>query len=112
MLEFGNSTYPKARKKYECTLCGQEIKKGEKYHRWCGKYDGDMFDNKLHMTCQKIISSYCSAVDENEYSEDEISEWLHYEYCLECSYYEEDICTFFPTTCPKIRQKFEKGGAE
>lgn len=112
MLEFCNSTYPKARKKYKCDLCGQEIHKGETYHRWCGKYDGDMFDNKFHMTCQEIISAYCSAVNDNEYCEDEISEWLHDEYCLDCKCYEEDNCTFYPITCPKIRQHFEKGGAE
>ena len=95
-----------------CDLCGEIIQKGETYHRWSGKYDGHMFDNKLHMTCQEMISEYCRAVDENEYSEGEISEWLHDEYCLECSCYEEDICTFSPITCPKIRQKFQKGGAE
>lgn len=112
MLEFWNSTYPKARKEYECSLCGQAIKKGEKYHRFSGKYDGDMFDDKIHMTCQEIISAYCRAVNDNEYDEDGISDWLQDEYCLDCSCYEEDNCTFFPITCPKIRQKFEKEGAE
>lgn len=106
MLEFGNSTYPKARKNYKCSLCGQEINKGEIYHRWCGKYDGDMFDNKLHMTCQNIISEYCSAVNENEYSEDEICEWLHDEYCLCCECYENDDCTEHPLSCPLIREHF------
>ena len=112
MLEFYNSTYPKARKEYECDLCGQIIKKGEKYNRVCEKYDGDMFDLKYHQTCKKIIDSYCSAMDDNEYDEDGISDWLHDEYCLDCSCYEEDNCTFFTITCPKIRQKFEKEGAE
>lgn len=112
MLEFGNSTYPKARKEYKCDLCDQIIKKGEKYHRWCGKYDGDMFDDKYHQTCQKIISAYCDAMGDGEYDNDSICDWLHDEYCLDCRCYEEDNCTFSPITCPKIRQNFEKGSEE
>lgn len=108
MLEFGNSTYPKARKEYQCDLCRQKIKKGEKYHRWCGKYDGDMFDDKYHLTCQEIINAYCLAMGDGEYSEECICDWLHDEYCLDCRHYEEDKCTFSIITCPKIRQNFDK----
>lgn len=112
MLEFGNSTYPKARKDYSCDLCGHLIKKGEVYHRWSGKYDGDMFDCKYHVTCQRIIDAYCSAVNDNEYNEDCIYDWLHDEYCLDCRCYEEDNCTFYPLYCPKIMKHFEKGAEE
>ena len=112
MLDFYNSTYPKAQKEYKCDLCGQIIKKGEKYHRWCGKYDGDMFDNKYHTACQRMISAYCHAMDDDEYNENCVCDWLHDEYCLDCRCNEEDNCTFFETTCPKIRQHFEKGSEE
>lgn len=107
MLEFGNSTYPKARKDYRCDLCGHLIRKGESYHRWCGKYDGDMFDLKYHKTCQKIINAYCEAQGDDEYSEDCILDWLRDEYCLDCKLYEDDECEEFPISCPHIRKKFE-----
>lgn len=112
MLEFYNSTYPKAKKEYKCDLCDQKIKVGEKYHRYSGKYDGDMFDNKYHLTCQKIINAYCEKMNDNEYDEDGICDWLHDEYCIDCRCYEEDNCTFYPLYCPKIRKHFEKGAEE
>ena len=114
MLEFWNSTTPKARKDYTCGLCGWTILKGEKYHRWCGKYDGDMFDDKQHLTCRNIINAYCSAIGEGEYDNDEISDWLHEQYCFDCKYHEDDDCEFpNPLNCPLIRQHFvEKGEKE
>lgn len=77
MLEFSNSAYPKARKEYKCDLCNQIIHKGEIYHRWSGKYDGNMFDDKYHVICQKIINEYCYVMGEGEYDNDSIQDWLH-----------------------------------
>ena len=108
MLEFGNSAYPKARKVYECDLCGQKILKGEIYYRWSGKYDGEMFDLKYHPVCQNIITTYCHAMNEQEYSYDEIYDWLHDNYCLDCKKHEEDDCEVHPVNCPLIRKKFEQ----
>ena len=112
MLEFFNSKHPQARKEYKCDLCNQKIKVGEKYHRYSGKYDGDMFDDKYHLTCQRIINAYCEKMNDNEYDEYCICDWLQDEYCLDCRCYEEDNCTFYPLTCPKIRQHYEKEGAK
>lgn len=41
--EFQNETSPKARKEHQCYECGKTILKGEKYHRFSGKFDGEMF---------------------------------------------------------------------
>ena len=112
MLEFSNSTYPKAKKEYKCDLCNQAIHKGKVYHRWSGKYDGDIFDCKYHPVCQEIISAYCNAMNDSEYSNDEIYDWLHDEYCLDCKHYENDDCTEYPLSCPLIRKHFEKGSEE
>ena len=106
MLDFSNSTYPKARKEHKCDLCGQKIQKGEIYHRWSGKYDGQMFDCKYHKVCQEIISAYCHAMNDNEYDEDCISDWLHDNYCLDCERYKNDDCTEYLLSCPLIREHF------
>lgn len=112
MLEFSSSTYPKARKEYKCDLCGEVIHKGEVYHRWSGKYDGDMFDNKYHPLCQRIINAYCEAVDEREYNHGSICDWLRDTYCIDCEHYdyENGECDAFPLSCPLIRKHFEKEG--
>ena len=106
MLEFFNSTFPKARKEYKCDLCGEKIEKGQKYHRYSGKYDGELFDDKYHCVCQKIINAYCDWASEREYTNDEIYDYLHDEYCLDCKKYEDDECVNNPLSCPFIREKF------
>lgn len=114
MLEFYKSATPKARKEYICDLCGQKILKGETYHRYSGKYNGDMFDDKQHLTCRNIINAYCSAIGENEYDDDSISDWLHDKYCFDCKHYDEDDCEHpCVLDCPLIREHFiEKGEKE
>ena len=112
MLDFFTSTYPKARKEYKCDLCGQKIEKGEKYHRYSGKYDGDLFDDKYHLICQKIINAYCEASTEGEYTNDEIYDWLRDDYCPDCAMYANDECEDYPLSCPYIRKKFESSGKE
>ena len=57
MLEFYNSTYPKAKKEYKCDLCDQKIKVGEKYHRYSGKYDGDEADSHRNQLLHNIIET-------------------------------------------------------
>ena len=110
MLEFYTSTYPKARKEYKCDLCGGTIHKGEKYSRYSGKYDGDMFDYKYDLICQNIINSYCEESQDSEYSNDYIQEWLYDKYCYDCKLGvdEDNNCTFIELGCPFIRQYYEK----
>ena len=106
MLEFYNSTQPKARKEYKCDLCDQTIHKGEIYNRHSGKYNGDMFDDKYHLTCKNIIDAYCDAQGEGEYNNDSIQEWLHDTHCLDCEHYENDVCTFTELCCPFIQKHY------
>lgn len=108
MLEFYNFKEPKAKKEYRCDLCGQTIHKGEKYHRYSGKYDGQMFDEKYHLSCQNIIQAYCNAMDEREYNEDSIQDWLHDTHCHDCK--QHDDCTHIELWCPLIRKHYEQEG--
>ena len=107
MLDFYNSTKPKARKEYKCDLCGQIIHKGEVYHRYSGKYDGEFFDDKYHLTCQRIINAYCDEMNDREYDNDSIQEWLHDKYCYDCKDNEDEICDYMELSCPLIRKNYE-----
>lgn len=108
MMEFYNSRIVTARKDHKCDLCNGLIRKNEKYHRYAGKYDGDFFDNKYHLTCQNIINAFCDDTGDNEYSEDYIADWLHDKYCTDCDDYESDSCNPNILLCPKIRSHYRK----
>ena len=55
MAEILNEKCQKARKEYFCMLCGEKIKKGEKYIRQRCKEDGQLYDFICHRGCEKII---------------------------------------------------------
>lgn len=117
MLEFYTATKPKARKRHKCDLCGKTIEPGEKYSCFSGKYDGEMFTSKHCMPCNNIVNAYCDRYG-NEYSEDEVADWLQQEYCDKCEHggWADDDCEFITTECPHIRGHFTEkevgGGAD
>ena len=104
MLEFYNSTHPKARKQHKCDLCGKIININEKYHRYSGKYDGDMFDDCYCLICENLISEFCDKSNDSDYNADWISDWLHDEYCLNCDKHE--TCNISNLSCELIRKNY------
>lgn len=86
-------------------MCNQKIRIGEKYQRFSGKYEGDFFDYKHHLTCYRIIDAYCRDVDEHEYCNDVVQYWLHDTYCIDCKHYDCD-CTFSELNCPAIQKHY------
>ena len=44
---------PIARKEHICRWCGEKILIGEKYHRYCGRFEGEWQDTKMHLECSK-----------------------------------------------------------
>lgn len=110
MLDFYTITEPKARKNHTCDLCCRTIHKGEVYHRYSGKYNGDMFDSKYHLHCRNIIKAYCEAMGDPEYDEESISDWLHDIHCIPCEHYENDDCTNIEFSCPYILRHYEQEG--
>lgn len=112
MLEFQNYSERNARKEHKCSLCGETILAGEKYVRFSGKYDGQMFDQKLHISCERMISECCIAHDDNEYTEDEVAEWLQEIVCSECehSWYGDgkDDCETSVFRCQKVIDRISK----
>jgi hypothetical protein len=75
MVEFFTATEPTARKQHICDLCGRPINVGEKYSRFEGKADGEMFCTKNHLFCADVIERYCQWAGENEYDIDSANEW-------------------------------------
>lgn len=57
-FEFLTETTPTARKVHCCIWCGEKIKKGEKYIRQDGLFDGDFQSNKYHAECRKAATAY------------------------------------------------------
>lgn len=108
MHEFYSETEQKARKQYTCDLCGGVIPIGQKYTRYSGKYDGEMFDYKLHLPCKAVINEYCDRNNECEYDEDAISEWLNEEVCCKlCDIETRDNCFHSAMGCPKVLKYLE-----
>ena len=107
MLEFYNDKVQRAKKEHKCEFCNQIIKIGEKYHRQSGKYDGDFFDRCLHMTCNKMISTYCA--EEKEYEDisyDGVIDWLRDKHCNDCS--EDEECSISMFKCKKITDNYQE----
>jgi hypothetical protein len=104
---------PKARKKHTCDLCGLTINPGERYHYFSGKYNGDFITTKTCMICNKIVNTYCDWAGENEWSEEEVEDWLWEQYCHDCEHseWENDDCeceTKSKASCPIIHEKFKE----
>ena len=107
MLEFSNNVYVKARKRHKCNLCHEIIEKGEIYNRYTGKYDGNFFDLKYHLTCMNFITTYGKDMEETEYDEESVYEYIEEKHCLGCQYYEKD-CSEIPFKCEIIKEKYKE----
>lgn len=109
MLEFANTAKHKAQKVYVCDLCGGKIATGEKYVRYCGKYDGEFFAYKYHDECQKVIDAYLRETCECEYDEESISEWLNEAVCCNlCDIETRDDCFRSAMRCEMVLKYLEK----
>lgn len=110
MLEFSNQSNRIARKEHKCDLCGEVIRVGEKYSRYAGKYDGQMFDYKHHLLCLEMISEYCLWAEDNEYTEDDVIDWLMETVCYNCEHSwhgdGKDDCETSIFLCPKVVERF------
>ena len=59
--EFHDSTYRTARKEHQCEECYQPIRRGERYERHAGKYDGEMYSYALCIACDEWGAAYRQA---------------------------------------------------
>ena len=108
MHEFSTLRNYRSMKPRTCDLCGGKINVGERYTRYSGKYDGDFFDHKYHITCNAVIDEYCSRTQECEYDEESISEWLNDEVCCNlCNIDTRDDCFHSAMCCHKVLKYLE-----
>ncbi len=91
MLEFVTRKEQVAAKQHKCSLCGQNIEKGEKYSYCAAKYEDNFYTEHLHIDCQAVIDEYCSEVD-CEYNQDDIAEWWEETKCHNCKNYYTEQC--------------------
>lgn len=76
MLEFSERSQTRARKRHMCHICGKAILPGCEYIHEKQKYDGEFHDLKRHLHCDAILDAYLNDRGENEYSDDEVFEYL------------------------------------
>ena len=105
MVECYGTEQRKARKEYECQLCGEKILKGRDYIYEHGLYDGKFFNHRQHIHCNAIFEAYFAEPHTDlEYSEDEIWDYVR-EVCSGCPMYEYDECEKNPYFCQTVIEK-------
>lgn len=111
MIEFSTYREPKAKKTHVCSLCGGAINVGEKYVRFSGKDGKFMFDTKLHLPCSVLIEKYCENIEQNEYDNDAVIDWVKKIACSGCKYFEDDNddppCNASIFECDRVRNYFK-----
>lgn len=108
MPDFHNQRTSTARKSHICSLCGQEISKGEHYARWAGKWCGDFYNQYFHLSCCDLVQEYAISFGEEEWSADWIHDWLYDECCRSCSSKED--CELNVFRCDKVLNQIFKRG--
>lgn len=109
MSDFHSSRTSTARKPHTCSLCGQEIPKGENYARSTGKWCGDFYNNYFHLSCQDLVQEYIGLTfGEEEWSSDWIHDWLYDECCRSCPNKEDCKLNIF--RCDRVLDQIFKRG--
>jgi hypothetical protein len=50
-----SSSYPKGKKEYFCSWCGQSIPEGEKHFKRAYKFCGDFISDRMHLECKAAM---------------------------------------------------------
>ena len=108
MSDFHSSRTSTARKPHTCSLCGQEIRKGENYGRCTGKWCGNFYNQYFHLFCQDLVEEYATSFGENEWSVDCMHDWLCDECCRSCP--KEEGCELNVFRCDKVLNQIFKRG--
>lgn len=105
MLEFVRKDQYRARKDYPCHLCGETIRKGAEYIYEVNKYDGLVSDYRRHIHCDALLDAWAAETGDDEYTDEEIGEFLYDQVCSCCPYIEEDECDKTPCFSCEIVQE-------
>lgn len=97
MLETIRTIERKARKKHICDLCNYDINKGEKYTLQTNKFDGAVYNFKMHEKCRFIMNAlwnYADPDDEGmsaEYYQETVDEYCFNYVCPHCDRVVTDV---------------------
>lgn len=109
-MEFFNCrTVKSAKKEHSCHICKGIISIGDSYVKESGKYRGEFFDRASHMVCHHYLRSMLDDSGETEYSEDEVSEYIHETICSLCDKNED--CSLICYQCERVVKLAELGDA-
>ena len=61
-------------------LCGWSVQPGETYWRQAALDEGTAWTNKTCEHCERVVHTYCRAVGESDWMEEDALEWLEDEY--------------------------------
>lgn len=103
-----------ARKKHKCDWCMEKINKGEKYNYQAFIFDGEFYEWRSHLACNRVVSAIWDYVDPDEgMSSEEFDEGcadVCREFiCLDChEWNKEDGCEKDKLYCIDKLDKFFK----
>lgn len=94
MFDLQSINQRKARKRYECHLCGKAILPGNQYIHETFRGDDGFKTNRRHIHCDAMLYAYNSDYNcEGYYYENEVAETLWSEVCKQiCSEEQQDEC--------------------
>ena len=95
----------KASKDHKCNFCCEKIAKGESYMNSTHKYDGEIYDWKTHIYCEKIAYRLNMYDDCDEgLTEDDFQESIHSEYFdIMLSLFEKEDLKKYPDVIQQLR---------
>ena len=69
-----------------------------------------MFDLKYYLNCEKVIDAFLDENECDEYSDDDIYDWLGEKFCYDCKHgcYRDDDCIINKFCCPAILAEIKK----
>lgn len=70
------ASYPTARKKHRCQMCGWSIRIGEPYLRSVAFDVGEVWSTKICLWCARSTERYCRERGETEWEPEGVFEWL------------------------------------
>jgi hypothetical protein len=92
MIETLKTVERKARKNHVCDLCNNDINKGEIYIHQTNKYDGSVYDFKMHEKCRFILNALWNYADPDDEG-------------MSAEYFQETVDTYcFNYVCPHCNQ--------
>ena len=102
MLELYVRKTPRARKAYDCFLCGLPIPKGEKHVYEKGKWEGEFFTRRLHSACSNMVDFHLDETGSSEFTEDGVVETVREYICPYCP--EKENCKLWPSWVPRCEE--------